>query len=71
MITITEEQVKELVNSLIDMKEDNSLGFSEIAFEMRKHGVEMAIGRINSRLLNTCRGEDQKYEVSEPILKIA
>lgn len=67
---ITEQQVKELVNGLIDFKNSNPHGFNEEALFMRRHGIDIAIGRINRYLLNNAQDEDQKYGPA-PLLKTA
>lgn len=69
---IPEDKVKELVNRLIDLKSENNFGFTEDEMFWRRHGIEMAIGVINGRLLNElCRDESSKYEIPQPLLKTA
>lgn len=72
MVTITEDQVKEAVNRLIDLKEENNLAFTENEMFWRRHGIELAINIINGRVLNELfRDENKKHELSQPLLKTA
>lgn len=72
MQTATDDQVKALVNRLIDLKNENNYEFKESEMIWRSHGIELAINMINSRLLkDICRDCNDKHELSESLLKTA
>jgi hypothetical protein len=68
-ITITETQVKKMINDLIDLKADNTVDFEEASLSMRNHGLNMAIIRLKVRFLSDWNTTDldTKYDVSEQL----
>ena len=67
---ITETKVKELVNSLVDLKEDNTVGYDGSEFIMRNHGIDLAIMKIKSRLLGIIElnREEGKFDIETELV---
>lgn len=69
---IKDQQVKELVNRLIDLASENKHEFTQDQMFWRQHGIELAIDMINGRLLNEMfRQSDSKHDVQQSLLKTA
>lgn len=68
---IEEQQVKELVNRLIDVKEENKFKFTDDQMFWRRHGIEIAIDMINGRFLNEPFRDYNKHDIQQSLLKTA
>jgi hypothetical protein len=63
---ITDDQIKNLINDLIDFSKTNKSEWNDSQLSMRNHGIELAIYRMKTRLLNECVSvrPDEKYDLS-------
>ena len=60
---ITETEVQDLVNRLIDLKNEHKTSLDSNEISWRSHGINMAVILINGRLLGEySRSHDFKYE---------
>lgn len=62
---ITDTDIMELVNSLIDLKDKHTGGFTEDQIKWRNHGIELAIIKANGLLGNSRIDETQKYDLNK------
>lgn len=67
---ISNKQVKELVNSLIDLKAHSyGVDFNESEMRMRAHGISLSIDMINIWLLDDMnRPSNEKHDLKTELL---
>lgn len=69
---INEDKIKAIVNELIDLK-NSPMPYeaTDRETELRNHGIELAIIKLKVGVLGDWSIEEEKYELTESLLKTA
>lgn len=72
MKDLTEEQIKEEINKLIDLKEKYNDGFDAGQIKFKNFGIDLCIDRLRYTLLKDFyTPSNEKHNLSQPLLKTA